>query len=139
MTQLNAYLSFDGTCAAAMRFYEKVLNGKIETMMTVAQTPMAAQMPPGSGDRIMHAYLTGDGFSLMAGDAMSGQPYEGMKGFSLTLSYATADLARGVFAALSEGGKVSMPLEKTFWADAFGMLVDRFGTPWTINGGMQPI
>ncbi len=139
MPQLNAYLSFDGTCAEAMRFYERVLEGKIVTMMSVAQSPMASQMPPGSGERIMHAYLTGDGFSLMAGDAMMGQPHEAMKGFSLTLTYATAELARPVFDALSEGGKVTMPMAKTFWADGFGMLVDRFGTPWIINGGPQPV
>ena len=75
---------------------------------------------------------------LMAGDAMPGcAPYEGMKGFSLALTYDEASAARDVFARLSEGGSVTMAMESTFWADAFGMLVDRFGTPWIINGGMK--
>ena len=70
---------------------------------------------------------------------MAGQPYEGMKGFSLALAYPTAAEAKKVFGALSDGGKVTMPMEKTFWAEAFGMLVDRFGTPWMVNGGMGPL
>ena len=137
MPQLNAYISFDGNCAEAMRFYETTLGGRIEAMMTVAQSPMADQMPPGSDDRIMHAQLALDNGVLMAGDAMGGCPYQGMTGFSLTLTYPDASQARDVFARLSEGGKVTMPVESTFWADAFGMLVDRFGTPWIVNGGMK--
>jgi PhnB protein len=136
MLQLNAYLGFDGTCAAAMRFYERALGGKIEMMMTNAQSPMADQMPPGSGERIMHARLALDNGVLMAGDTPPGRPYEGMKGFSLALTYPTAGEAKDVFNTLAEGGQVTMPLQKTFWAEAFGMLTDRFGTPWIINGGM---
>ena len=72
----------------------------------------------------------------MASDSMVGQPYEGMKGFSLSLIYPTVADAQRVFDALAKGGQVHMPLQKMFWAEAFGMLVDRFGTPWMINGGM---
>jgi PhnB protein len=87
----------------------------------------------------MHARLVLDNGVLMAGDAMPGcSPYEGMKGFSLALTYDEASAARDVFARLGEGGSVTMAMESTFWADAFGMLVDRFGTPWIINGGMKP-
>jgi PhnB protein len=136
MPQLDSYLFFNGTCADAMRFYERTLGGKIEMMMTHAQSPMGAQASPGNADRIMHARLVIDGRALMASDAMAGQPYEGMKGFSLALAYPTAAEAKKVFGALSDGGKVTMPMEKTFWAEAFGMLVDRFGTPWMVNGGM---
>ena len=139
MPLLNAYIGFDGNCAEAMRFYERVLGGKIEMMMTNGESPMRDQMPPGNEDRIMHARLVLDQGTLMAGDAMVGgcdQSYEGMKGFSLTLSYMSASEAASVFDALSEGGKVTMPLQKTFWAESFGMLTDRFGTPWIINGGL---
>jgi PhnB protein len=135
MHQLNAYLFFDGNCADAMRFYERTLGGKLE-MMTHADSPMAAQTPPGSADRIMHARLGLDGGVLMASDSMVGQPYGGMKGFSLALEYPTVADARRVFDALAEGGQVTMPMQKTFWAEAFGMLVDRFGTPWMVNGPM---
>jgi PhnB protein len=119
-----------------MRFYERTLNGKLEMLMTHAESPMAAQAPPGSADRIMHARLVIDGRVLMASDSMVGQPYEGMKGFSLSLIYPTVADAQRVFDALAKGGQVHMPLQKMFWAEAFGMLVDRFGTPWMINGGM---
>ncbi len=137
MAQLDTYLFFDGTCAEAMRFYQRVLGGKLD-MMTNAQSPVADQTPPGSGDRILHARLDIGGRLLMASDAMVGKPYEGMKGFSLSLIFATPDEAKHVFDALADGGRVVMPLDKTFWADAFGMLVDRFGTSWMVNAGMKP-
>jgi PhnB protein len=136
MSQLDTYLIFDGTCAEAMRFYERTLGGKLEVLMTHAESPMAAQTPPGSANRILHARLAIDGRLLMASDSMAGQPYEGMKGFSLSLSYPAPGDAKRVFDALAKGGKVTMPLQKTFWAEAFGMLVDRFGTPWMVNGAM---
>ena len=138
MLQLDTYLFFDGNCADAMRFYERTLGGKLD-MMTHGDSPMAAQMPPGSANRnrILHARLELDGGRLlMASDAMAGQPYEGMKGFSLSLIYPTVSEANRMFAALAEGGQITMPIAKTFWAEAFGMLVDRFGTPWMVNGGM---
>ena len=135
MHQLNTYLFFDGNCADAMRFYERTLGGKL-SLMTHAESPMAAETPPGSADRIMHARLDFDGGMVMASDWMAGQPYGGMKGFSLSLIYPTAAEARRMFDTLAQGGQVTMPMDKTFWAEAFGMLVDRFGTPWMVNGGM---
>jgi PhnB protein len=132
MTQLDVYLFFDGQCAEAMRFYERVLGGTLQ-MMTHAESPMKDQMPAGSGDRIMHSSLTlSSGRTLMASDAMAGQG-AAMKGFSLSLGYDRTDEGRRVFDALAEGGQVTMPMQKTFWAEAFGMLVDRFGTPWMIS------
>jgi len=131
--QLDSYLTFDGNCADAMRFYQRTLGGKLD-LMTHAQSPIAGQTPPGSENRIMHARLAIDGRLLMASDSMVGHPYEGMKGFSLSLIYPTVAEATRVFNALADGGKVIMPLDKTFWAKAFGMLVDRFGTPWMVNG-----
>ena len=135
MHQLNTYLFFDGTCADAMRFYERTLGGKL-SLMTHAESPMAAETPPGSANRILHARLDFDGGMLMASDSMVGQPYEGMKGFSLSLIYPTEAEGRRMFDALAQGGHVIMPMQKTFWSEGFGMLVDRFGTPWMVNGGM---
>ena len=134
MPQLDSYLFFDGTCADAMRFYERTLGGKIEMMMTHGESPIAAELPPGGANRILHASLVIDGRILMASDAMPGHPYDGMKGFSLSLVYPTVAEAKKVFDALSTGGKITMPMDKTFWAEAFGMLVDRFGTPWMVSG-----
>ncbi len=138
MPQLDAYLVFDGNCADAMRFYERTLGGKLEMLMTNAQSPAAAQTPPGSADRIMHARLALGNRILMGSDGPPDQPVGGMKGFSLSLIYPTVREAKKVFDALAEGGRVTMPFQKTFWAEGFGMLVDRFGTPWMVNGAMTP-
>ena len=133
MMQLNAYLNFDGTCAEAMRFYQQVLGGQLD-LMTSGESPMADQLPPGSANRILHARLSFDGGTLYAADTMIGQPFDGMKGFWASLQCPPADVPR-LFEALSAGGaKVVMPVQKTFWSDAFGMLVDRYGTPWMLNG-----
>lgn len=142
MSQGDAYLFFEGTCAEAMRFYEKTLGGKIEMMMTHAEMPTppeAPPLPPGSADLVMHARLVLDGRHLMASDWMGDQAYPGMHGFSLSLVYPTVAEANKVFAALAEGGKVTMPMQKTFWVEIFGMLVDRFGTPWMVNGGQSTV
>lgn len=135
---LDTYLTFNGNCAEAMRFYERVLGGKLEMMMTMGESPMAAQMPPGAENRIMHANLNLGDRRLMASDSMLGHPYGGMQGFSLSLSYGTVEEGQKIFDALADGGQVGMPLQKTFWAEGFGMLVDRFGTPWMINCGQTP-
>ncbi|MBI1890504.1 MAG: VOC family protein [Burkholderiales bacterium] len=133
MELLNAYLMFNGTCAEAMRFYESALGGKIETMTTAGESPMGSQLVPEAAKLIIHARLALPGGVLMASDWMADQAYESMKGFALSLNYSTADECKRVYDALSEGGQVTMPLQKTFWSDAFAMLVDRFGTPWMIN------
>src|ERR1700694_5664789 len=135
MPQLDTYLNFNGNCAEAMRFYERTLGGKMEMLMTHGESPIADQVPPGSRDRIMHARLVVDGHALMGSDMMAGDRDEGMRGFYVSLNYPTVAEAKKVFDGLAKGGRVTMPLGKQFWADAFGMLVDRFGTPWMINGG----
>jgi PhnB protein len=135
MPQPIAYLAFDGHCAEAMRFYERALGGRIEVMMSNAESPWAAQMPPGSAQRILHACLALDGNGyLYAGDCPQNLPYEGIKGVSLTVNYDTVERAQQVFSALAEGGQVTMPLQPAFWAKTWGMLIDRFGTPWIVNG-----
>ena len=135
MTQLCAYLSYNGNCAEAMAFYARVLDAKVEALITYAQMPDGDPVPPEHADRIMHAYLVHPDFALMAGDTPPGVPFEGIKGAMLALTYPSAAEARRIFAALAEGGTVQMPLGETFWAEAFGMVIDRFGTPWGINGG----
>ena len=139
MPQLNAYLAFDGTCKEAMKFYERVLGGKLEALITYGDMPGNDQpVPPEHKDRIMHAYLVHKDFALMAGDAPPGVPFSGMSGMMLALTYASAAEAKRVFDTFAEGGTVTMPLNETFWADTFGMVTDRYGTPWGINGGMKP-
>src|SRR4051794_16715430 len=123
--QLNPYLSFDGNCAQAFGFYEEALRGKIVALMSYADTPMAEQTPPEMRGRIVHARLMVGDAVLMGGDCPA-ERYEAMKGFSVTLNIAEPDEAERVFNALAPGGTVSMPIQETFWARRFGMLVDRF-------------
>jgi PhnB protein len=133
MAHLDAYLFFDGTCAEAMRFYERVFGGTLEVLQTYAESPAAQDVAPDRAQRIMHARLVVDGRVLMASDAVSEDPFEGIRGFALSMNYDSVEEAQRVFGELSDGGTVQMPLQQTFWAEAFGMLVDRFGTPWMVN------
>ncbi len=135
MSQLDSYLFFNGTCAEAMRFYERTLDGKLEMILKASEAPAGNGCPGADPDAILHACVEIQGRRLMASDWMGDQKYPGMGGFSLSLNYPTAQEARRVFEALAEGGQVRMPLEKTFWVEAFGMLTDRYGTPWMVGGG----
>lgn len=131
--QSNPYLMFNGQCEAAFKFYEKVLGGKIEAMIPHEGSPAANSVPADWGKKIMHARLSiGGKVFLMASDAPP-QYSEPMKGFQVNISVDDPAEADRVFNALAEGGTVRMPIQKTFWAIRFGMLTDRFGTPWMIN------
>ena len=130
--QLNPYLTFNGCCEAAFKFYERSLGGKIEAIVTHGDTPAAGQLSPDWRNKIMHARLTAGGAVLMGSDAPSDR-YEEPRGFSVALRFNDPADAYRVFQALSENGRVRMPIQKTFWAARFGMLVDQFGTPWMIN------
>jgi PhnB protein len=130
--QLNPYLFFNGQCEAAFKFYEKVLGGKIEAMLPHEGTPAAEHVPPEWRKKILHARLVVGDKVLMGSDAPPGRQEE-MKGFSVTLGIDDPKEAERLFHALAENGTVRMPIEKTFWAVRFGMLVDQFGTPWMIN------
>jgi PhnB protein len=137
MAQAIPYLAFNGNCAEAMRFYERVLGlgAKLEMMMSGADSPMAAQIPQEHAQRILHARLRfDDGSYIYAGDAPMHVPYDGMKGVTLTMSYASTAEGEAVFGSLSEGGTVIMPYQPTFWAKSAGMVTDRFGAAWVING-----
>jgi PhnB protein len=135
-----AYLGFNGNCAEAMRFYETVLDGKLELMMSGADSPVAAQIPKEHAHRILHARLAlKDGGYLYGGDAPAQMPYQGIHGVSLALNYDTTAEAQKVFEKLSAGGNVTMALAPSFWARSFGMLTDKFGTHWIVNGEMLPM
>jgi PhnB protein len=136
MAQAIPYLAFNGDCSEAMRVYERVLGlgAKLEMMMSGADSPVAAQIPKEHAHRILHARLRfEDGSCIYAGDTPLHIPYDGIKGVTITMSYPSTGEAERVFKALSEGGKITMPLAPTFWAKSAGMLTDRFGTPWSIN------
>lgn len=137
MPQFTAYLTFDGQCADAMAFYQRTLGGELQSHR-MGDSPMAGDLPKAYHDRLMHASLALDGGVLMASDTMPGMPYDGMKGFAISLQYRDAEQGRRIFDALAAGGTVTMPYAPTFWAAGFGMLVDRYGTPWMVNVDTSP-
>ena len=130
--QLNPYLSFNGQCEAAFKFYEQCLGGKILATLTYGSSPIADQTPPEWRDKIMHTRLIVENSVLMGSDSPP-EHYEQMKGMSVCLGIDKAEDAERIFHALAENGTVRMPIQETFWATRFGMLVDQFGTPWMIN------
>ncbi|HZP74859.1 MAG TPA: VOC family protein [Pseudolabrys sp.] len=130
--QTNTYLLFNGTCEEAFKFYEKLLGGKIEAMLTHEGTPMENNTPAEWRKKIMHARMAlGDQY-LMASDAPPGY-YQEPQGFSVNIAVDNVADAERIFKALAEGGNVRMALQETFWAKRFGMVTDRFGIPWMVN------
>jgi PhnB protein len=130
--QLNPYLTFNGQCEAAFKFYERVLGAKIEASTTFAGTPAEQQVPAEWRNKIIHARLTVGDQVLMASDAPPDR-YEKPKGISISLQIKDPKEAEQKFNALAENGQVQMPIQETFWAARFGALVDQFGIPWMIN------
>ena len=131
---VEPYLFFGGRCEEALEFYRDAVGARVEMMMRFKESPES--MPPGSvpvgfEDKIMHASFRIGASRLMASDGNE----EGAKfeGFSLSLAVPTETEAERAFAALAKGGKVGMPLTKTFWSPRFGMLTDRFGLGWMVS------
>ena len=129
--KIDPYLTFNGQCAEAFQLYERVLGGRIEAMMTHGESPMADKVSPASRDRILHARLVVGDQVLMGSDAPPEYPQAAGNMYVSVQIDDVADAER-IFGALAENGTVQMPLEKTFWAERFGMLVDRFGVHWMV-------
>jgi PhnB protein len=130
--QLNTYLLFDGNCEEAFHFYTKNLGGKVQSLMRFESSPAAADVPPDWQRKVLHARIRIGDVVLMASDAPPGR-YSVPKGFAVTLGTDTPEEAERLFKVLASGGQVGMPLEKTFFAERFGMVIDRFGTPWMVS------
>ena len=130
--ELNPYLNFNGDCEAAFKLYEECLGATAGAIFRYAASPMAGDVPPDWQDKIMHGSITVGAQVLFGGDVPPDR-YERPKGFSLSLQIKNVADAERMFRGLAQGGTVAVPLEKTFWAERFGMVVDRFGIPWMIN------
>lgn len=129
--QIQPYLFFDGRCQEAIEFYRQALGAEVGMVMRFKDSPVPESVPAGGDDKVMHASLRiGETVVLMSDGMCKGNP--AFQGFSLSLSPANDAAAQRVFAALGDGGVVSMPLAKTFFASSFGMLTDRFGVPWMV-------
>jgi PhnB protein len=130
--RLNPYLVFNGQCEEAFRFYAECLGGSIGAMLPFAGTPAEEHVPAEWRNKVMHARLDLGDQVLMGSDDMPGR-YQQPASFSVALHYNNVEEAERAFARLAEGGRITMPLEKTFWAARFGMFTDRYGVPWMVN------
>jgi PhnB protein len=130
--QVNPYLNFDGNCEAAFKFYAESLGGTIDALMPHEGTPAEEHAPADWRKKILHASMRVGGTVLMGSD-MPANSYRRPQGFAVSLNTVTTEEADHAFEALSRGGTVQMPIQQTFFAARFGMLVDQFGVPWMIN------
>jgi len=133
--QIEPYLTFNGNCEAALEFYAQCLGGKVTFMQRYAGSPMDnAELPAEWKNKVLHATFEAEGHKLMGSDGGPGYPFKGYSGFSISLNIPKDPARAGrIFNALAAGGQVQMPYQKTFWAEGFGMLTDKFGVPWMVN------
>jgi PhnB protein len=131
--QFTPYLNFNGRCAEAFRFYADVLGGEVVHLQTHGESPVRDHVPPEWYDKVLHVCLTIDGqLTLMGSDAPPNH-YATPQGLHVAITVSDAEDAARLFNALADGGQVTMPFGRTFWSPGFGMVVDRFGTPWMVN------
>jgi PhnB protein len=130
--RMAPYLSFRGDCEAAFSLYADCFGGKVGEIFRYGGSPMAGDVPPDWADKVMHGSVTIGDQTLMGSDNGPDR-YEKPAGMSLSIHLADPAEAERIFARLSDGGSVTMPLAQTFWAKRFGALVDRYGVPWSIN------
>ena len=132
--KLEPYVFFNGRCDEAIAFYKQALGAEVTFLMRVNESPdpiPPGALPAGFDNKVMHATLNIGGATLMVSDGNSTAP-SGFKGFRLSLGFDTPEEAERIFQALLPGGNVTMPLGKTFWSPAFGMLEDKFGMGWMV-------
>ena len=133
--QVEPYLFFEGRCEEAVEFYRHALGAEVTLLMRYKDSPEPpppGMVPPGSENKVMHVSLRIGDTTVMASDRRC-SGVQGFRGFSLSITVPDAAAADRLFGALAVGGKVQMPLAKTFWSPRFGMVTDRFGVAWMIN------
>ena len=137
-TLVQPYLFFGGQCEEALEFYRKALGAEVQMMMRYKESPEKQRpVPECFEEKVMHASFRVGETTVMASDGMC-DGKANFEGFSLSVTVPDETEADRVFAALAEGGLVTMPLEKTFWAPKFGMLTDRFGVGWMVSVAHKP-
>ena len=133
--QVQAYLFFNGRCEEAVEFYRKAIGAEVIALMRNSENPEPAKpgmLPPGSENKVMHVAMRVGDTTVMGSDGMCTGELK-FEGFALSLNVADAATADRRFTALADGGKVQVPLGKTFWSPSFGMVADRFGVMWMVN------
>jgi len=128
---VQPYLSFEGRCDEAIEFYKKAIGAKVDMLMRFKESPDQSMISPASADKVMHAALrAGDAQILMSDGRCTGSP--NFSGIALALSASSDADAERMFNALADGGKVNMPMGKTFFSSRFGMCADKFGVGWMV-------
>lgn len=135
MEAIVPYLNFNGNAAEALAFYSKVLDGAVLFQQTFGESPM--ESPAEMKDKIMHATFKAGDLTIMVSDCMPGQPLLAGTNVSLSLNFTDEAAIEKTFAAFSEGSKITMPLQETFWGAKFGMLTDKFGFHWMFNHDLK--
>ena len=138
MATVNIYLTFNGNCEEAFKFYQSVFGGEIPYMGRFKDMPPGedSKLNPGEENRIMHVSLPISKETMLMGSDTGGEwgtGYSQGNNFAISITADTKEEADKLFKGLSAGGKVTMPLSKTFWADHFGMLTDKFGISWMVS------
>jgi PhnB protein len=134
---VQPYLFFNGRCEEALEFYRSALGAKVEMLSRFKDAPETGMVQPGMENKVMHASIRIGETVVMASDGRcNGQPR--FEGFSLSIVVPDEQQAANLFNALAQDGKITMPLEKTFWAPKFGMLEDRFGVGWMVSVQHKP-
>ena len=128
--QMTPYLYFRGACEDALKFYQSCGLGAIRELRRYEGTPMAERDGGAWRDKVLHSLFEGPGVRLFAGDGPDSEP---MKGSALLIESDDPEAAGALFAALSEGGRVTVPFKQQFWGDHYGNFTDRFGVQWAVN------
>lgn len=130
MLGVNPYVAFKGNCRQAIEFYRSALDAEVLFIQTVGESPMPEMGP---AENIMHCTIRVGDSTIMMCDYPGPGGAAGGGNISLAIGLNDPELAKQIFGRLAEGGSVVMPLDKTYWAEAFGILTDRFGVKWMVN------
>ena len=131
MEAIIPYLNFNGNASEALDFYSKALNGEIEFKQTFGESPMESS--ESQKDKIIHASFRAGDLHFLVSDTMNGEPLSSGGNLSLSLNFEDVNELNQTFMALSEGGKITMELQDTFWGARFGILTDKYGFNWMFN------
>jgi PhnB protein len=137
MSSIQPYLSFDGNCEEALNFYVKVFSGEKQNQMTWEESPMKNDVPDNWKKKIMHSNFKIRGDQLMASDTFPGKPVTKGDNVTLSVNFNKDEKIDNLFNELAAGGKIGMPLQKTFWGAYFGLLTDKFGINWMFNQHLE--
>ncbi len=132
MTQVNAYLNFNGQCREALTFYKECLDGDLY-LQKISESPMAAKMPSEAGPNILHGCLTRNGDVMLMGSDMLGNALRPGNAIALCLNCSSDKEINDFFIRLAAGGQIKTPLHQSFWGATFGELTDRFGLNWMLT------